>query len=120
MGTYVVYCCHECRQYIDPAEINEGACKLAQVGYRNDLGRLLLHLLDFPVTLPRWTKVTMVVDVAYGWDTIHEEYENVTKLAIDSFNQSFPDVTPLRFVMLDEDEIETEGVEIVREPPRLH
>lgn len=120
MGTYVVFCCHERREFIDPGDVNDGAIKLGDVTYRGDLGRLLIFLMTDghePYGRGVWRAVSCVADSSSEHDLVFR-YTDVTAVAIDAFNERYPDGV-LSFTGEPPSEVLTAGVELTDGKKRL-
>lgn len=121
MGIYVLFCCHERREFVDPGDVNDGAIKIGSVPYRSDLGRLLIFLMTdghAAYGAARWETISMVHDAGPGHETVETEYTNVTAVAIDAYNEAHPEDV-LSFTGELPSEVLTAGVELVDEKKRL-
>lgn len=106
MGTYVRYYCPLKKQQIDPAHVGGLSNKIQHQEGRVDIGQLLVHLLVGSLSGPHWFMVCLAHDGTPrhpdgglpGYDTVRG-YEDVTELAVESFNES------------------QEGVRLVYDPP---
>lgn len=102
MGAYCIYYCVERKEYIDPGDINDGACKPHQVMHRGEVGCVLMTLMTFgPVDIednPKclewgpWQSVRMTAD-EYPHSPDHpcheeivNEWTDVTKEAVNRYN----------------------------------
>lgn len=102
MGTYVRYYCPLKKQRIEPGDVNGLSCKSHHQPERADLGRLLVHLLSGYGDGPHWFMVCLAHDGTPrepdgglpGYDTVRG-FEDVTELAVQSYNEAWPEAEPL-------------------------
>jgi hypothetical protein len=97
MGTYVRYYCPLKKQQLQPSHVNGLSGKSHHQPERVDIGRLLVHLLSGYGDGPHWFLVCLAHDgtprVPDGglpdYDTVRQ-YEDVTELAVTSYNDAWP------------------------------
>ena len=98
MGTYGVICCHAQCEVIRPECVDNCANKIQHIAYNGSVGRLVLHLMSYTYTITgngTWTGVEIVTENHPMWETASEHYLDVTKAAIDSYNDQYPDAERL-------------------------
>lgn len=113
MGTYVVLYCLELKQWIEPGDINDGPMKHQDVAGASALGCLLVHLLNHGTGSEPWPSVRMAGDqwrprpdlpsheeiTTNRWasERHHNDWRDVTREAIESYNRCFPAMPQLRY-----------------------
>lgn len=99
MGTYALLCCHSKREFIYPGHVNGGAIKIQHIPHRGDLGRLALHMLSYGYE-NRWDSLSLSTDddiAPIHHDVVLFDYRDVTREAIESYNDMWEGVEPLLY-----------------------